>query len=124
VQIDRRPLTGGLMGSLYDFWRTFGDAHGHGLFAFDARIGKWRHTFADATGVWATMEGRFENGMMSLDILSPPPSSSFPQDMRRRINYQRLDEDTVRRWNQRLNPTTHDWVIFEDLTFHRRSARQ
>lgn len=104
-------------------WRPFADAHGHGLFAYDARKGKWRHVFADASGVWAVMEGGFADGVMSLAILEPPPSARFPADMKRRINYRRLDANTVRQWNQRLDPASHQWVTFEDLTFHRRGAK-
>lgn len=106
---------------LEDF-RTFAGAHGSGLFGYDVSVRKWRQTFVDSTGVYGTAQGSMSNGVISFDVVSPPPPSRFPPDMQRHINFRPVDADTVRQWGERMDPDTHSWVTFFDLTYHRRGA--
>ncbi len=108
--------------ALIEDFRPFQGGRGHGLFAFDAQENKWRQTFVDSAGVWGEAEGAFENGVMTFDITHPRPPAQFPADMRRQISFQQVDADTVRQWGQRQDPTTHQWVRFFDLTYHRRAG--
>ena len=109
--------------SMLEDFRPFQGGHGHGLFGYDSVIHKWRQTFLDATGVYGVAQGSFSNGVMSFEITEPPPPPRFPADMQRRINFQATDADAVHQWGERLDPATHTWVKFFDLTFRRRGAR-
>lgn len=103
-------------------FRPFQGGHGTGLFGYDSVRHKWRQSFLDSNGTYATAEGEFQNNIMSFLITEPPPPSRFPPDMPRRINFQRIDSNTVRQWGERLDPSTHSWVQFLDLTYHRRGV--
>jgi len=108
--------------ALLEDFRPFNGGHGTGLFGYDSLNHRWRQTFIDASGAYATAQGEFENGVVSFEIHEPPPPSRFPRDMQRMIRFQQIDANTVHQWGERMDPTAHAWVKFLDLTYHRRGT--
>ena len=101
-------------------FRPFNGGHGFGLFGYSAPEHMWHQSYLDSSGVYGTAQGRLENGVMSFLITAPAPPSRFPADMQRHINFQRIDNNSVRQWGERLDPTEQRWVTFFDFTYHRR----
>ncbi len=104
---------------ILEFWRPFAGAHGHSINAYDARDHMWHQMWVDASGQITNYAGPFENGVMRLNNNSPPPPGA-PANLRRRMNFQALDANTVRQWGERFNEQTQQWVVAWDLTYHRR----
>ena len=66
-----------------------------------------------------TVRGRFEDGVMRLDNLGPIPPGQ-PANLRRRMNYQQIDADTVRQWGERFDEPTQSWVVAWEFMYRRR----
>lgn len=102
-------------------WRPFGGAHGHSINIYDATEHRWRQTWADATGRRTEYGGTLDpNGVLRFDNLSPPDNE--PPPGRRRMNYQRIDADTVRQWGELFDAHTQAWTIEWDFTYRRRAG--
>jgi hypothetical protein len=102
-------------------WRPFGGAHGHSLNIYDASDQRWRQTWADATGRRTEYAGVLDGeGVLRFDNLSNTGPGAQPGG-RARMNFQRIDADTVRQWGERFDAETNAWVVTWDLTYKRRS---
>jgi hypothetical protein len=106
---------------ILEFWRPFTGAHGHSINAYDSSDRKWHQMWVDATGRVTPYAGTFHDGVMYLDNLGPPPPGA-PANLRRRMNFQQLDPNTVRQWGERFDEHTQSWAIAWDLTYHRRAG--
>ncbi len=102
-------------------WRPFRNAHGHSINIYDATDGKWHQTWADASGTRTEYSGSLDaDGVMRLDNLSPSPQGAPPA--RQRMNFQRVDANTLRQWGESLDAgqtATTTWVF----TYRRRGAQ-
>lgn len=100
-------------------WRPLRGAHGYSINMYDSADGLWHQEYGDATGRRTVYSGRFTDGVMALDNLSAPPPNS-PPDFRARMNFQRIDENTVRQWGETF--TNGEWTTAWDLTYRRRAG--
>lgn len=101
-------------------WRPFGGAHGHSINIFDAIERRWRQAWADATGRRTEYAGAVDtSGVLRFDNLSPTEAGAAPG--RRRMNFQRIDENTVRQWGDVYDEGAQFWTIEWDLTYRRRA---
>lgn len=100
-------------------WRPLSGAHGYSINMYDSTDSLWHQEYGDATGQRTTFSGRFENGVMHLDNLSAPPPNA-PQGLRRRMNFQQVDANTVRQWGE--SSTGGEWTVTWDLTYRRRAG--
>jgi len=112
-----RPLDQGC--SIFEEWRPFASAGGHSISSYDSTDGAWHQEWVDGNGRRTPFSGGFENGVMYLDNLGPPPPNASP-GLRRRMNYQRIDEDTVRQWGEQFDEASQSWVVTWDFTYRRR----
>lgn len=103
-------------------WRPFRNAHGHSINIYDATDGKWHQTWADASGTRTEYSGSVDaDGVIRLDNLSPPQPGA-PQ-ARQRMNFQRVDANTMRQWGEALNADGQNWTTTWSFTYRRRGAR-
>jgi hypothetical protein len=101
---------------IIEHWRPFGGAHGHSINVFDASDSKWHQTWADATGRRTEYAGVLDaEGVLRFDNLGPEPE-------RRRMSFQRLDENAVRQWGERYDEASQAWVSEWDFTYRRRTG--
>jgi hypothetical protein len=106
---------------MLEYWRPFRGAHGHSINSYDTTDQKWHQTWVDATGRRTEYAGTFHDDVMYLDNLSGPPPGA-PQGTRARMNYQRIDENTVRQWGENFDQAANEWKVSWDLTYHRRAG--
>jgi len=100
-------------------WRPFGGAHGHSINSYDAGEGRWRQTWADATGRRTEYAGVLgADGVLRFDDLSSPEAGSPPG--RRRMSFQRLADGGVRQWGEIEDAARGTWSVEWDLTYRRR----
>lgn len=100
-------------------WRPFGGGHGHSINNYDAEAGRWHQTWVDSNGRRTEYGGAFDGAVMRLDDLTgngPGAVAGAPA----RMNYQRIDADTVRQWGERFDADTNTWIVTWDLTYRRR----
>lgn len=103
-------------------WRPFRNAHGHSINIYDATEGKWRQTWADASGTRTEYSGSVDaDGVMRLDHLGPPQPGA-PQG-RQRMNFQRVDAITMRQWGEAFDAEQQTWTTTWSFTYRRRGAQ-
>jgi hypothetical protein len=105
---------------ILEYWRPFRGAHGHSINIYDAADQSWHQTWADATGRRTEFRGTFHDGALYLDILNPPAGADG-QIPRTRMNFQALNENTVRQWGEAFDAATNAWTVTWDLTYRRRA---
>ena len=98
-------------------WRPLAGAHGYSINMYDAADGKWHQTYGDATGRRTVFAGAMDGEVLRLENLSAPPPSA-PPDLRRRMNFQRIDADTVHQWGETFRDGV--WTTTFDFTYRRR----
>lgn len=103
---------------LIESWRPFVGAHGHSINAYDPHDRLWHQTWVDATGQTTNSSGTFDGGAMRLNNNSPPPPSM--PNLRRRMNFQAIDANSLRQWGERFDEKTRQWTVAWDLTYRRR----
>lgn len=103
--------------TIIEYWRPFAGAHGHSINAWDSTDRKWHQTWVEADGTHTEYRGEMKDGVLTFDNLSAaqttPPSSH-------RMNFKRIDADTVHQWGEKLDPAKGEWVIEWDFTYSRR----
>lgn len=103
-------------------WRPFRNAHGHSINVYDATDGKWHQTWADASGRRTEYAGSVDSeGVMRLDNLGPLQPGAPPT--RQRMNFQRIDENTVRQWGEAYDEAQQAWATTWSFTYRRRGGR-
>jgi hypothetical protein len=105
---------------IIEHWRPFGGAHGHSLNMYDPATQAWHQTWMAAAPLRTEYRGRFENGVMSFEALTPLPG--IPEGARSRMNFKALDANTVRQWGEQLSAGATEWTTTWDLTYRRRAG--
>ncbi len=106
---------------IIEHWRPFGGGHGHSINMYDAGDRKWHQTWADSNGQRTEFAGAVdEAGVLRFDVLGAPQQGQ-PLG-RRRMNFQRLDQNTVRQWGDLAPEAGGDLVIEWDFTYRRRAG--
>jgi hypothetical protein len=103
-----------------EHWRPFGGAHGHSLNMYDPATQSWHQSWMSAAPLRTEYRGRFENGVMSFEALTPLPDA--PEGARSRMNFLAIDSNTVRQWGEQLNAGAAEWTVTWDLTYRRRAG--
>jgi hypothetical protein len=102
-------------------WRPFGGGHGHSINGYDAGDGKWHQTWIDANGQRTEFAGAVDaEGVLRFDVLGPPQQGQPPGA--RRMNFQRLDTNTVRQWGDLAPEGGGELVVEWDFTYRRRAG--
>ena len=99
-------------------WRPLRGGHGHSINFYDPTDQKWHQTWGAASGTFARYAGSFADGVMRLENLSGAPGAS--PGTRARMNFQALDENTVRQWGEQHDAASDTWTTQWDLTYRRR----
>jgi hypothetical protein len=108
---------------IIETWRPFTGAHGMSINIYDPVTQHWHQTYAGAGGRRTAYEGAMDSdGVMRLNVVSPPPGPPPAPQGQQRMNFQRIDDNSLRQWGERLDPATNQWVVTFDLTYHRRVA--
>ncbi len=103
-------------------WRPFGGGHGHSLNIYDSTDQKWHQTWADSNGRRTEYAGTLDGGgVLRFDDLSNTGPGA-QAGSRARMNFQRIDDNTVRQWGERFDAATNAWVATWDLTYRRRTG--
>lgn len=102
-----------------EYWRPFRGAHGHSINGYDPTDQHWHQYYIDATGTHTEFAGRFENGVLYLENRTAARATPAT---RQRMNFQRVDENTVRQWGERFDAATNAWTVTFDLTYRRRAG--
>ncbi len=106
---------------IIEHWRPFGGGHGHSINGYDATDGKWHQTWIDANGQRTEFAGVVDaEGVLRFDVLGPPQQGQPPGA--RRMNFQRIDANTVRQWGDLAPEAGGDLVIEWDFTYRRRAG--
>jgi hypothetical protein len=96
-------------------WRPFRNGSAHSISMYDAQTRHWRQFYAGAAVPLATYTGNLDSeGVLRFDVDNSAP--------RTRMNYQRIDANTIRQWGEQFNETTREWSTQWDLTYRRRGA--
>jgi len=95
-------------------WRPFSGASAHSISAYDAASGRWRQAYAGSGGGWTLYSGRVDGGVLRFD------NESSADGQRQRMNYQRLDADSVRQWGETFDAARGAWTVTWDFTYRRR----
>ena len=107
---------------ILEHWRPFRNAHGHSINVYDATEGKWRQTWADASGARTEYSGSVDaEGVIRLDNLSPPQPGAPGGGQR--MNFQRLDANTVQQWGEAYSEAQQSWTTTWSFTYRRRSMQ-
>lgn len=102
-------------------WRPFGGGHGHSINGYDATDGKWHQTWIDSNGQRTEFAGAVDaEGVLRFDVLGPPQQGQPPGA--RRMNFQRLDANTVRQWGDLAPEGGGELVVEWDFTYRRRAG--
>jgi hypothetical protein len=107
--------------SIFEEWRPFASGGGHSISSYDSTDQTWHQEWIDATGARTPFQGSFDNGVMRLNNLAAPPAGA-PANLRRRMNYQQIDANTVRQWGERYNDATQHWDETWAFVYHRRAG--
>lgn len=103
---------------IIEHWRPFRSAHGHSLNIYDATDGKWHQTWAAASGVRTEYAGALDGeGVMRLDNLTPQPGAPATRE---RMNFQSLDDNSVRQWGESFDEAEQRWVLTWSFVYRRR----
>lgn len=106
---------------LLEHWRPFRNAHGHSINIYDAAEGRWRQTWADASGTRTEYAGSIDaGGVMRLDNLGRNPAGASPA--RQRMNFQRIDANTVRQWGETYDEAQKSWTTTWSFIYRRRGG--
>lgn len=106
---------------IIEHWRPFRAAHGHSINVYDSEEGRWRQTWADASGTRTEYSGSLDAfGVMRLDNMDPAQAGAAP--IRQRMNFQRIDANTVRQWGETLN-AEQTWTTTWSFTYRRRGGQ-
>lgn len=106
---------------ILEHWRPFGGAHGHSINVYDPTDLKWHQTWADANGQRTEFSGVVDaDGVLRFDVLGTPQQGRPPG--RRRMNFQRIDANTVRQWGDLAPEGGGDLVVEWDFTYRRRAG--
>lgn len=104
---------------IIEHWRPFGGGHGHSINMYDAGDQKWHQTWADSNGQRTEFAGAVDaEGVLRFDVLGPPQPGQARGH--RRMNFQRIDENTVRQWGDFTPEAGGEMVVEWDFTYHRR----
>ena len=106
---------------IIEHWRPFGGAHGHSINIYDANEGRWRQTWADATGRRTEYAGALDGEVLRFDDVSGTGPGA-QEGVRGRMNFQRIDADTVRQWGENFDAASNAWTVTWDLTYRRRAG--
>jgi len=101
-------------------WRPFATAHGHSLNMYDPATQSWHQTWMAASPLRTEYRGGFSDGVMSFEALTPLPG--VPEGARSRMNFQRIDDNTVRQWGEQLDAGAAEWTVTWDFTYRRRAG--
>ena len=103
-------------------WRPFRDAHGHSINAYDAANQSWRQTWVDAGGTITQYVGAQDaDGVIRLDNMGAGPGDRPPTE-RRRMNFVRVDENTVRQWGELYEEAAQSWKTEWAFLYRRRGT--
>ncbi len=106
---------------IIEHWRPFGGGHGHSINIYDPIDKKWHQTWADANGTRTEYSGAIDSeNVLRLDNLGPVAQDQSPG--RRRMNFRRIDERTVRQWGEVFDDATQAWTVEWDFTYRRRAG--
>ena len=106
---------------IMEHWRPFGGGHGHSINGYDASDGKWHQTWIDSNGQRTEFAGSIDaEGVLRFDVLGPPQQGQPPGA--RRMNFQRIDANTVRQWGDLTPEGGGEMVIEWDFTYRRRAG--
>lgn len=106
---------------ILEHWRPFGGGHGHSINGFDASDNKWHQTWIDSNGQRTEFAGAVDaQGVLRFDVLGAPQQGQPPGA--RRMNFQRIDANTVRQWGDLAPEGGGDLVIEWDFTYRRRAG--
>lgn len=106
---------------IIEYWRPFGGGHGHSINAYDATDQKWHQTWVDSNGARTEFAGVVDGeGVLRFDVLGAPQAGQAPG--RRRMNFQRIDENTVRQWGDLAPEAGGELVVEWDFTYRRRAG--
>lgn len=103
---------------IIEHWRPFAGGHGHSLNMYDPTTQSWHQSWMASAPLRTEYRGRFENGVMSFEALTPMPG--VPEGARSRMNFQAIDANTVRQWGDQLLAGGTEWTVTWDLTYRRR----
>jgi len=96
-------------------WRPFGGGHAHSISVYDHANHHWRQYYAGAGIAPAEYTGTLDpDGVLRFDIDASSP--------RKRMNYQRIDANTVRQWGEQYDESSHAWSTTWDLAYRRRGV--
>lgn len=108
---------------IIEHWRPFGGGHGHSINMYDPVDHKWHQTWADASGSRTEYSGALDSeGVLRLDNLGPSAQGQSPG--RRRMNFQRIENRTVRQWGEVFDDLAQTWKVEWDFTYRRRAGTQ
>jgi hypothetical protein len=98
-----------------EHWRPFRYGHAHSISVYDHANRHWRQYYAGAGIGPIEYTGALDpEGVLRFDIDGSSP--------RKRMNYQRIDANTVRQWGEQYDDATHAWTTTWDLTYRRRGV--
>jgi hypothetical protein len=106
---------------IIEHWRPFGGGHGHSINMYDSTEQKWRQSWADANGTRTEFAGVVDaEGVLRFNVLGTPQQGQPPGA--RRMNFQRIDENTVRQWGDLAPEGGGELVVEWDFTYRRRAG--
>lgn len=106
---------------IMEHWRPFAGGHGHSINGYDASDGKWHQTWIDSNGQRTEFAGAVDaEGVLRFDVLGPPQRGQPPGA--RRMNFQRLDANTVRQWGDLAPEGGGEMVVEWDFVYRRRAG--
>lgn len=96
-------------------WRPFANGHAHSISVYDQTNHRWRQYYAGAGIAPTEYTGVMDSeGVLRFDVDNSSPA--------RRMNYQRIDANTVRQWGEQYDDITRVWSTTWDLTYRRRGV--
>ena len=96
-------------------WRPFSSGPAHSISVYDHANHHWRQYYAGAGVAPTEYTGALDAaGVLRFDIDGASP--------RKRMNYQRIDANTVRQWGEQYDDSARVWTTTWDLTYRRRGV--
>lgn len=104
---------------LIENWRPFQGPSGYSLNMYDAKTKQWHQEWMDGSGRHTPFKGVVEaDGVLRYEQLDGPwPNKDVK---RKRMNFQKVDADTVRQWGENYSAKKKEWSVAWDLTYQRR----
>lgn len=120
VIVAESSITAGAQGCvIIEYWRPFQGASGYSLNMYDVKSKEWHQEWMDGSGRHTPFKGLVEaDGVLRYEQLDGPWTDKTIK--RKRMNFQKIDDNTVRQWGESYRPKTKEWTIDWDLTYHRR----